>query len=367
MNQEQILELIRLATEDIRNNFEIEINKLKQKYEPKIEEFKDQTIDPNIVDNESLDMIKSLGEFSGKNSNYISWRNNSKISLGLYIRGSRKYFAALTILRNKITSEANDVLTNHGTVFNYDAIIARLDYAYADKRPIHIIEQEMSILKQNNNSLIEYYDKVNEKLTALINKTTLTHGNCTLTNELNAMNRQKALRIFISGLNGNTSNILFSINPPDLPSALAKAQELQSNYERATFATQFYNFTQNPLKHENNLRFQRKEFKNNQTTQRQNHTQVNRVEKMETDSSLNRYREKTNYTPQVNNTQASNNPGFTPRFNNKPFSPREAFKRGRNDSQQSYRPAQKTERINNINEDENHFLDDRSDYHISEE
>ncbi|GBP12866.1 Retrovirus-related Gag polyprotein from transposon gypsy [Eumeta japonica] len=145
-------------------------------------------------------------------------------------KGSRRYYAAL-ILRNKITDEANNILTNHGTVLTLEAILSRLDFAYSDKRPIHIIEQK-------------------------VNKTIMTHGsNSELTHELNK--KKYALRVFITGLNPPLANILFSLSPNDLPNALAKAQELESNNIRANFALQFNRASNiNPMiKSHNNLRF----------------------------------------------------------------------------------------------------------------
>jgi len=43
---------------------------------------------------------------------------------------------------------AHNALTNHGTVLNFQAILSRLDFIYSDKRPIHILESELSILRQ---------------------------------------------------------------------------------------------------------------------------------------------------------------------------------------------------------------------------
>jgi len=45
---------------------------------------------------------------------------------------------------------ANDALTHNRTVLNFDAIMARLDFGFSDKRPIHNIEQELSVLTQEN-------------------------------------------------------------------------------------------------------------------------------------------------------------------------------------------------------------------------
>ncbi len=47
--------------------------------------------------------------------------------MGLYVRKNSQYFVALTILRNKIVGKPNDALPNHGTVLNFDAILARQD------------------------------------------------------------------------------------------------------------------------------------------------------------------------------------------------------------------------------------------------
>lgn len=40
---------------------------------------------------------------------------------------------------------AHDALTNHGTVLNFNAILSRLDFIYNDRRPIHVLEAELSI------------------------------------------------------------------------------------------------------------------------------------------------------------------------------------------------------------------------------
>jgi len=41
--------------------------------------------------------------------------------------------------------------------------------------------------------------------------------------------REDALRIFISGLKRNLTDVLFAAKPKDMPSALALAQEVESN------------------------------------------------------------------------------------------------------------------------------------------
>jgi len=160
--------------------------------------------------------------------------------MGQYARGSERFFSALSILRNKITGTANDALTHNGTVLNFDAIMARLDFVFSDKRPIHIIEQDLGVLSQGKLSIMEYYGLVNKNLTLLINKTIMTYGrNKPLTAEMNEKHKRTALRVFITGLNGHISDVIFSMNPPDLPNAMVIVQELESNNLRAQFANNF--------------------------------------------------------------------------------------------------------------------------------
>lgn len=75
-------------------------------------------------------------------------------------------------MRNKVTHGTNDILSNHGTVLNLDAILAGLDFT--DKRSAHIIEQ-IRIVRHGNYLIIKYNNKNNEKLTLLINKTIMTY------------------------------------------------------------------------------------------------------------------------------------------------------------------------------------------------
>lgn len=355
-----------------------------------VKEYETQTISASIACEETLDIIKSLRDFDGTQTSYVSWREAALNSIKLYKIGSRRYFAALTIFRNKVTKAANDVLTNHGTVLNFEAILARLDFAYADKRPMHIIEQELSVLRQGSTNIIEFYNAINCKLTLLTNKTIMTHGsNSPITNELNAMNRRNALRIFITGLNGQLPQILFSLNPPDLPNALAKAQELESNNVRTNFALQFANHRGETRNHHNHntLRLSRQPNGNTNNPSRLNdYRQLPQLfEPMVLGSSVNRpiNRDDVNRYKQTHNNHLQNpfrqgnnnnynNNANTPRwqkpnFNTYNNNTRPVFKRERESVQLStQQPPAKTERVNNLNENED-FLDQEWDYPTYEE
>jgi len=142
------------------------------------------------------------------------------------------------IIRSKIRGSADAVLSSFATILNFDAIINRLDFTYSDKRPVHVIEQEMGTLRQGQLTLPQYYDEVEKKLTLLINKVNMTYD-AALAKGMCEKFRGDALRIFISGLKRSLSDVLFAAHPLDLPTALALAQEIEANHERYTFAANY--------------------------------------------------------------------------------------------------------------------------------
>lgn len=364
-DSEILAQLIAAQTHDLKIEIEqlrLQLRNLTSTHN--VTEFETQSIAETIQCNETLDIIKSLPEFNGKG--YVSWREAAHNTISLYVKGSRKYFAALTILRNKITQEANDTLTNHGTVLNFEAIISRLDFAYADKRPLHILEQELNLIRQTNLNLVDYYNKVNSQLTLMINKTIMTYGNSSeITKEYNKRHRSDALRVFITGLNYPLNNILMAINPTDLPNALAKAQEMEYNQIRIQFANEFSqarsqmnrnrnsnNNNKNFPKpnsynqHSNSLRFDQRAGQQNNSYRNFGWQNQPKPEPMEVDSS-GQFKQQTNSQPRQNtykpNYQSNNNP--------EERTPKRSFGSGN-----SHQPQPKQQRINNIQE--NAFLDE---------
>lgn len=207
---------------------------------PEVETYTEAQIRENVVCKETLDIAKSLPDFEGKLETYVSWRKAAHTAYKVYEKyeGSSTHYQALGIIRNKIRGPADNVLASFDTPLNFKAIINRLDFTYADKRPIYLIEQELSTLRQGNRTLLQFYEEVEKKLTLLTNKTIMTYDNV-LAASLNEKYRTDALRVFVSGTKKSLSDILFSAKPKDLPSALALAQEVESNHERYAFATTY--------------------------------------------------------------------------------------------------------------------------------
>lgn len=152
-----------------------------------------------------------------------------------------KYFEALMIIRNKIKGAASNLLNNYNTAFNFDAIIDRLDFNYADKRPLYILEQEMMVLQQNKLNVDEFYDKVNEKLNSIINKINMTYKERVTANAFIESVNSKALRTFITGLNNKKGELLYAANPSSLPEAYARLQTIMNDQHRINFVYRFNN------------------------------------------------------------------------------------------------------------------------------
>jgi len=60
-------------------------------------------------------------------------------------------------------------------VFNFDAINARLDFIYAVKTPLRVIQQELATLMQGDMPMLKYYDEIEKKVALLTNKTIMSH------------------------------------------------------------------------------------------------------------------------------------------------------------------------------------------------
>jgi len=162
----QVIDLIAHIVNKELSPLKNEIVRLKAQLNQNIKEVEDfqvEVIYPNIKRETSFEIIKSAREFKGEEDKYVSWRESAEIGMGQYARGSERFLSALSILRNKLSGTANDALTHNGTVLNFDAIMARLDFGFSDKRPIHIIEQDLGVLSQGKLSIMRNYGLVNKK------------------------------------------------------------------------------------------------------------------------------------------------------------------------------------------------------------
>lgn len=127
-----------------------------------MEEYKEVSVNVTRAEDVSLTLYKTSPEFSGEREKYATWRSVTQTAMKLLEnhQTTMKYFEALMIVRNKITGA--NILNSILNSYNFNAIIDRLDFTYADKRPLYILEQELLVLQQDKISLEKFFDEVNE-------------------------------------------------------------------------------------------------------------------------------------------------------------------------------------------------------------
>lgn len=177
-----------------------------------------------------LDAFKVIHEFNGDRRVYRSWRTQvSKMMKQIDgFKTTPKYAAALSIIRAKITGAASDILINNNTAHDIDAIIDRLDFSYADQRPLYVIEAEMTTIRQHQKTLQEFFDAINQALNMVLTKIAMTYKEAAEQKSLIAETQRKAIRTFITGLNSPLiRTTLYSNMPNSLSQAFAIAQTIQ--------------------------------------------------------------------------------------------------------------------------------------------
>lgn len=171
MNAEQVAQMeakVQAALERQTRLFEEKLASLTNQLSqtrvsaPQIEIFHEVEIVPGAKCDEPLDVTKSIPEFDGKIENYVSWRQAASAAFKVFepYNGTSRHYQAVAIIINKVRGPADAVLASFNTVLNFKAIIARLDFTYADKTPVHVIQQQLSTHQQGNLPLLQYFDEV---------------------------------------------------------------------------------------------------------------------------------------------------------------------------------------------------------------
>lgn len=231
-NAAQIAEMVVTNTELQRKITQLEVTQAA--HQPPVNvtatEYTDIVPHFETANDIQLDAFKVIHEFNGDKRVYRSWRTQvSKLMKQIDDhKTTPKYAAALSIIRAKITGPASDILINNNTAHNIDAIIDRLDFSFADKRPLYVIESEMTSIKQESKTLQEFYDAINQSLNMVLTKITMTYKEPAEQRSLIAETQSKAIRTFITGLNSALMRTTLYGNMPDsLSKAFTIAQTIQ--------------------------------------------------------------------------------------------------------------------------------------------
>lgn len=230
-------ELKEIISEIVRNENQQMLGQLSNTNTPSPTE-SDETIDARHAQNldgldKIPDVVKSLRDFSGNPGEFGSWKKSVERILKIYesIKGTPKYYGILSVIRNKITGQADTALESYNTPLNWEKISRCLTLHYADKRDIGTLEYQMTTLIQRNQTIHEFYQQVYYHLSLILNKLSSMEMSQDALNAMTQSYRGKALDTFIRGLKGDLPRLLSIRGPHDLPEALHLCLKLENvNY-----------------------------------------------------------------------------------------------------------------------------------------
>jgi len=219
MNAASIEALVQAALgqqeQRLRAEFQNQISAVNQQLQslrveaPEVETYQRIAVNPVPVPCDiPLHIVKSSPDFTGIQDEYVAWRQSATDAYELFKPYNGAHYQAVTIIRNKIRGPARVLLVSYNTVLNFDAILARLDCSYADKTSLRLFRQGLESVRQGDQTLMQYYDEVERKLTLVTNKIVMTHDTERAT-LLNTEVRGDALHVFISGLRKSLRAVVF--------------------------------------------------------------------------------------------------------------------------------------------------------------
>lgn len=199
--------------------------------------------------NKLPDCVKQLQEFDGNPTQFTSFVHNVDNILNDYniVRNRPIYRAILQAIRQKIRGGADAALISYN-IFNEDwqTIKDCLALHYADRRDVSTLEHQLNQVNQGRFTVEEFYAKVNHTLSLIINKIkTEDHSEETIT-ALIEKYRNRALDVFIRGLNREMSMMLMIKKPITLPEAYTACLEIHNIKFRGLATERKYNPNHTP-------------------------------------------------------------------------------------------------------------------------
>lgn len=135
-----------------------------------------------------------------------------------------------------IKSLEKRTLESYRTPLNWSKIKKVLMMHYSDKRDIGTLEYQMTTLFQKNMPLTDFYKKVYEHLSLLLDKVSCLDISEEAKGAMINSYREKALDTFVRGLNGDLPRLLSIREPTSLPQALNLCQRLDNMNFRTHYA-----------------------------------------------------------------------------------------------------------------------------------
>lgn len=224
----------------------------QQAIAPKETEYTDELQPANFVPD--YNVIKNLPSFNGDRDAYAAWRKQATNTMKIYEahKDNGQYFNALNILMNaKITGLTLNELTGTNTPRNFKAIIKRFDHAFAEKRSIELLRQQLQFIVQGSKNAMEFYDTIEKHLNLIIGKIQIEFdGKPEVIKTLIDDARKDALKTLLRGLQPAISTKLQMKNPSNLLDAYGKLQEVEFEFEHQRIMNS-YAMPRRPVIHPN--------------------------------------------------------------------------------------------------------------------
>ena len=130
------------------------------------------------------------------------------------------------VLKPKVASYGRGIY--HNTIFNFEAILNRLDYTYCDQRPFYAVKHKLIKLTQCKPSLYEFHYQVSKALTAITSKISMCVDPSETIKCMTANAIEDAMRTLKTRINNDFIRSTLYGNPiKDLEHAYAVAKAIE--------------------------------------------------------------------------------------------------------------------------------------------
>lgn len=137
-----------------------------------------------------------------------------------------------SVIRDKITGKANDVLISNQTECEWDQIKAQLSDRFGDKRDLATIISKIPFVNIENSTIEQFYEKFSEILSDLSAKINLDPGLQPCAKAVISSYEMTIMNAFVDGLPDPISALTRTSRPTSLLSAYQYAQEQADADER---------------------------------------------------------------------------------------------------------------------------------------
>lgn len=194
------------------------------------------------------DAVKDLPKYDGNRHTLFEFIENVTEILEICdeISGAPCTRILLRAIRNKIVGEANEVLNMYGTPLNWDSIRENLISHYADKRSEINLIRDLHSINQQNNTIEEYYSKIIDLQSTMINFTKINENNLIVIDTKNNLFKEMCLSTFLAGLREPLGSMVRAMQPDDIQEAFQYCLKEQ-NIQYAKKSSNQTIYTRKPL------------------------------------------------------------------------------------------------------------------------